>query len=103
MPLLTLILKKSKNVERLEKLEQKFLNIKALPWGVLTQAATYAGCTPAVLKDYLRRNSIKKNDVVFKEYIQEHFCSIARGLREELTEGEHDDTKARGSFCRYRV
>ncbi|CEI94992.1 hypothetical protein RMCBS344292_09193 [Rhizopus microsporus] len=77
----------------LNKLKQKLLNIKALPKGALTQAATYVGCMPAVLKDYLRRNSIKKNDVVFKEYVQENFRSISRDLREEVTEGEHDDTE----------
>jgi hypothetical protein len=60
----------------------------------LTQAATYAGCTPVVLRDYLDRNSIKKNDVVFKEYVQENFRSIARDLREEVTEGEHDDAES---------
>ena len=38
------------------------------------------------------KNSIK-NDVVFKEYVQGNFRSIARDLREEVTEGEHDDTE----------
>jgi hypothetical protein len=91
--------KKSKNVERdLNKLKQKLLNIKTLPRSVLTQAATYAGCTPVVLRDYLDRNSIKKNDVVFKEYVQENFYSIARDLREEVTEGEHDDTEPEAHY-----
>ncbi|ORE04623.1 hypothetical protein BCV72DRAFT_312490, partial [Rhizopus microsporus var. microsporus] len=81
-------------VERdLNKLEQQLLNIKALPRGVLTQAATYASCTLTVMRDYLDKNSIKKNDVVFKEYVQGNFHSIARNLREEVTEGEHDDTE----------
>ncbi|CEG64393.1 hypothetical protein RMATCC62417_01372 [Rhizopus microsporus] len=86
--------KKSKNVERdLNKLEQKLLTIKTLPRGVLTQAATYASRTPTVLRNYLDKNSIKKNDVVFKEYVEGNFHSIARDLREEVTEGEHDDTE----------
>ncbi|ORE09146.1 hypothetical protein BCV72DRAFT_193715, partial [Rhizopus microsporus var. microsporus] len=44
------------------------------------------------LRYYLDKNSIKKNDVVFKEYVQGNFHSIVRNLREEVTEGEHDDT-----------
>ncbi|PHZ09986.1 uncharacterized protein RHIMIDRAFT_293945, partial [Rhizopus microsporus ATCC 52813] len=66
--------KKSKNVERdLNKLEQKLLNIKTLPRGVLTQAAMYAS--------------------FFKEYVKGNFHSIARNLREEVTEGKHDGTE----------
>ncbi|CEI97792.1 hypothetical protein RMCBS344292_11917 [Rhizopus microsporus] len=98
--------KKSKNVERdLNKLEQKLLTIKTLPRGALTQAATYASCTPTVLRDYLGKNSIKKNDVVFKEYIEGNFHSIARDLKEEVTEGEHDDTKpeAHSADIEYRT
>ena len=39
------------------------------------------------------KNSIKKNDVVFKKYVQGNFHSIARDLREVVTEREHDDTE----------
>ena len=39
------------------------------------------------------KNSIKKNDVVFKKYVQGNFHSIARDLREKVTEREHDDTE----------
>ena len=39
------------------------------------------------------KNFIKKNDVVFKEYVQGNFHSIARDLREVVTEREHDDTE----------
>ncbi|ORE07187.1 hypothetical protein BCV72DRAFT_190138, partial [Rhizopus microsporus var. microsporus] len=35
----------------------------------------------------------KKNDVVFKEYVKGNFHSIARNLREEVTEGKHDGTE----------
>lgn len=73
MPLLTLLLKKYKNVERnLNKLEQKLLNIKALSRGVLTQEAMSAGCTLTVLKDYLNRNSVK-NDTVLKNMFKKTF------------------------------
>ncbi|ORE01571.1 hypothetical protein BCV72DRAFT_339325 [Rhizopus microsporus var. microsporus] len=59
----------------------------------LTKKRLGTSCSYTVLRDYLDKNSIKKNDVVFKEYVQGNFHSIARDLRDEVTEGEHDDTE----------
>lgn len=68
---------------------------KRLPQNVSTNTAQASGCTPSDLRYYLDKRLPVKNNVVWNEYVSEHFDSIVNYTQTTSSSGE------KGAFVKY--
>lgn len=75
-------LKTSKKLDiDLAKLKSDFSNKTRLPSGIMTNAATFAGLEPHIMRNFIDNNCSKTPVNAFKDHVNERFDNIANGLK----------------------
>lgn len=94
----TVILSKIKNSKKIEagllKAKNDMLNKARLPPGIMTNAASFAGLEASVMRSFMKNNAQKLMIDLWKDYVNEHFDTIAKTLKEKNLSFENKESSS---------